>query len=58
MRKCKVYTRKTCRRFRSAWRGKNAKKGRPAAEDLRDLRASFCLAQEMGEGLGRGEILL
>ena len=38
--------------------GENAKEGRPASEDMRLLRAALCLAQEMGAGLGRCEILL
>jgi hypothetical protein len=29
-----------------------------AAEGLRRMRAAFCVAQEMGEGVGRGQVLL
>jgi hypothetical protein len=31
---------------------------RASFKDLRDLRATFHLAQEVGEGLGRSKILL
>jgi hypothetical protein len=30
----------------------------PSYQDLRDLRATFYLAQEVGKGLGRGKVLL
>lgn len=32
--------------------GKNAEKRGSPAKDLLDLRAPFCLAKKMGEGLG------
>ncbi len=35
-----------------------AEKSRPAAEDLRHLRAPVHVAQEVGESLGRGSLLL
>jgi hypothetical protein len=45
--------------FRSSSRKGAAleKQTRPAAENLRDLRQTIFLAKEMGEGLGRREIL-
>jgi hypothetical protein len=36
----------------------DAKKIRAAQQSLRDLRATLQLAQKMGGGLGRGEVLL
>jgi hypothetical protein len=30
---------------------------RPAAQDMPGLQTPFCLAQEMGKGLGRGALL-
>jgi hypothetical protein len=38
--------------------GKDAQKGRLAAENLRGLWLADGLAQEMGKGLGRGAVLL
>lgn len=38
--------------------GKDAQKGRSAAENLRGLWVADGLAQEMGKGLGRGAVLL
>ncbi len=32
-------------------------KSRPSVKDLRSVRATVCLAEEMGEGLGRGAVL-
>ena len=40
------------------WRNREPQEKRFAAEDLRRLRAAVRLAEEMGEGLGRGQILL
>jgi hypothetical protein len=38
--------------------GEDAQEERPACQALRRLRAALRLAQEMGEGLGRGALLL
>src|SRR6476469_4849961 len=38
--------------------GEDAQESRAAREDLRELRAPLRVAEEMGQGLGRGEILL
>jgi len=38
--------------------GEDAQEERPACQALRRLRAPLRLAQEMGEGLGRGALLL
>jgi hypothetical protein len=34
------------------------KKSRFAGQDLRCLRAAFCVAKEVGEGMGGGQVLL
>nr|WP_244303733.1 hypothetical protein [Acidovorax delafieldii] len=36
----------------------HAQKIRPSAKDLPTLRPTLHLAQEVGEGMGRGEVLL
>jgi hypothetical protein len=36
----------------------NDQKNQPAQQSLRPLPAAFYLAQKVGKGLGRGEILL
>jgi hypothetical protein len=42
---------------RSARDAEDGSQGRPAKQDLRGLRTAVRLAQEMGAGLGRGEVL-
>ena len=37
---------------------KDAKKVRPADEDLRGVRAALCVAEEVGESVGRSKVLL
>ena len=44
---------------REEWNdAEDAKKIRPPDEAVCGVRAAFCVAQEMGESVGRGEVLL
>jgi hypothetical protein len=38
--------------------GKDAQQARSAQQNLHHMWQTFCLAQEMGKGVGRGQILL
>jgi len=40
------------------WHGKDAQEIRSSEKDMRHMRPTICLAQEMGKGLGRGPLLL